>query len=342
MSYLAYMSNRSFVFEDYTWSHTPFPYTIYDFALRPKRIPLNAFISGPTAGGPLPSTTPHHPRAISAEWWEIVCPPKKRVVVSSKDAPNKVEGNELIEWWVRKLGDVKEGCIEIDSSEQVVFDRFLFGGPRILSLWPSLSTSPILAEYTWSPLVQSAVSRNFALLQPLSTRKLFDISSKATLTGLVAVHLRRGDYKRHCPRLATWSSTFMGLNQFPTLPDKFDPSLHSGDAQAHAKEAYYLEHCLPTIEQIVTRLHALRVENPTLRRVYVLSNGWGWWLNSLKKALKKDGWDDLVGSLDVTLDEEQSYVAMAVDMAIAEKAEVFVGNGVSIYFIYIFREESAD
>jgi hypothetical protein len=139
MSYLAYMANRSFVFEDYVWSHTPFPYTIYDFALRPKRIPLNAFISGPTAGGPisLPSSPPSsshqtqqrqqhtHPRAISAEWWETVCPKWKRRVVSSKDAPNDVEGDVLIDWWVRTLGEVSDGCVEVDSSSQVVFDRLL-------------------------------------------------------------------------------------------------------------------------------------------------------------------------------------------------------------------------
>jgi hypothetical protein len=53
-------------------------------------------------------------------------------------------------------------------------------------------------------------------------------------------------------------------------------------------------------------------------------------LNGLKGALQKDGWDDLKSSLDVRLDGEQNYVAMAVDMAIAEKAEVFVGNGVSL------------
>ena len=141
MSYLAYMSNRSFVFEDYVWSHTPFPYTIYDFALRPKRIPLNAFISGPTAGGPMPASSPNTnppdrlsphalsrsstaPRAISAEWWETVCPKRKRCVVSSKDAPNDAEGDELIEWWVRTLEDVGDkGCVEIDSSSQIVFDR---------------------------------------------------------------------------------------------------------------------------------------------------------------------------------------------------------------------------
>lgn len=118
MSYLAYMSNRSFVFEDYVWSHSPFPYTIYDFALRPARIPLNAFISGPTAGGPMPG-----PRAISAEFWETVCPKAKRRVVSSKDAPNAAEGAALIEWWVQRLAGVDDACVEIDSSEQVVFDR---------------------------------------------------------------------------------------------------------------------------------------------------------------------------------------------------------------------------
>ena len=146
----------------------------------------------------------------------------------------------------------------------------------------------------------------------------------------------------------------MGLNQFPSLPDKFYPSLHLSSpspspAPSHppegeqgreeqedpkAHENYYLQHCLPTIPQIVDKLHALRDENPSLRRVYVLSNGWGWWLNNLKEALQKDGWDDLKSSLDVKLDGEQAYVAMAVDMAIAEKAEVFVGNGVSLSSLF--------
>ena len=55
MGYLAHRSNRVYVFEDYTWSHLPFPYTLYDFALRSTRIPLNAFVVGPLPGGPLPS-----------------------------------------------------------------------------------------------------------------------------------------------------------------------------------------------------------------------------------------------------------------------------------------------
>lgn len=93
---------------------------------------------------------------------------------------------------------------------------------------------------------------------------------------------------------------------------------------------YYMQHCLPTVEQLVERLRAVRKDNPGLRRVYVLTNAWGWWLNGLKSALQADGWDDLKSSLDIHLDAAQTYVAMAVDMAIAEKAEIFVGNGVSV------------
>jgi hypothetical protein len=34
---------------------------------------------------------------------------------------------------------------------------------------------------------------------------------------------------------------------------------------------------------------------------------------------------------DIVLDSEQKHVAMAVGMAIAEKAEVFVGNGRKVF-----------
>jgi len=118
MSHLAYMANRSFVFEDYVWSHLPFPYTLYDFALRPVRIPLNAFISGPTAGGPMP-----HSEAISAEFWESVCPPKMRHFISSKDGPDTADGQEIIEWWVHRLKDVQDECVEIDFTQKIIFDR---------------------------------------------------------------------------------------------------------------------------------------------------------------------------------------------------------------------------
>jgi len=125
MSYLAYASNMSFVFEDYTWSHLPLPWTIYDFALRPARIPLNALISGPTAGGPMPSA-PDAPRAVSAEFYAHVCgsgPEGRRHVISSINAPNGADGSVMIDWWMSQLASVREPCIEIDSTAHDVFDR---------------------------------------------------------------------------------------------------------------------------------------------------------------------------------------------------------------------------
>jgi hypothetical protein len=248
-------------------------------------------------------------------------------IISSADAPNDADGVIMIDWWKSQLINVDAQCIEIDSTPHDLFDRFLFGGPRILSLLDPLAASPILADFTWSPLVQSAVARNFALLQPRDAKNIFSSDLGGTLDGLVAIHLRRGDYVRHCPNLATWGADYMGINQHPVLPDRFDPHPLANDTAA--RKAYYLEHCLPTTTQLVTRLHEIRVQRPGLRRVYVLSNEWAWALGELKDALAKDGWTDVVSTVDVQLDAEQYYVSMAVDMAIAARAEVFVGNGFS-------------
>ncbi|KAI6110436.1 hypothetical protein EDD16DRAFT_1611231 [Pisolithus croceorrhizus] len=331
MSYLAYVSNVSFVFEDYTWTRTPLPWSMYGFALRPARIPLNAIISGPTAGGPMPHGS-QAPLAVSAEFYEKTCggPEAKPYVISSAFAPNEEDGSTIIEWWTQRLTSVQERCIEIDSTPHDLFDRFLFGGPRILSLWDSLISSPILSEFTWSPIVQSAVARNFALLRPDTINDIYAASS--SLHGLVAVHLRRGDYKRHCPNLAKWGAKYMGFNQHPSLLDRFDPSPYEDDSVQ--KEEYYLAHCLPTIEQLISVLRTVRREYRTqgagsLKRVYVLSNERAWALGELKNALKDDGWEDVVSTVDLHLDAEQHHVSMAVDMAIAERAEVFIGNGFS-------------
>jgi hypothetical protein len=203
----------------------------------------------------------------------------------------------------------------------------LFGDPRILSLWPGLAKSPIMKDFAWSALVQSALKENTAVLEPAPSSH-DDITPTSIQSGLVAVHLRRGDFAGHCKYLARYSAAFMGFNQFPELLDRFDNRKYPNDDQA--RKAQYLEHCLPTVDQIVEKLRVVRETNPKLRRVYVMTNGRKSWLDGLKDALKKDGWEDLKSSLDLRLDMEQQHVAMAVDMAIAEKSEVFIGNGVSL------------
>jgi len=65
-----------------------------------------------------------------------------------------------------------------------------------------------------------------------------------------------------------------------------------------------------------------------LRRIFILSNARKPWLSDLKDKLAKDGWDHVISRRDLMLDKQQRGVSVAVDMGIAEKAEVFVGNGV--------------
>lgn len=244
------------------------------------------------------------------------------------------------------------GC-EYSLVHPSIFSKFLspslFGSDRVLATWSSLSQSPIIRDYAWSPLVASGVTRNFALLHAHSAKDTIAHVSRApslpdlhpsyesrapgsrdeTIHGLVAVHLRRGDYVRHCPRLAQWGATYMGFNQFPSLPDKFEPPSFSHLKNLDGRTDYYMEHCWPSVEQIVEKLRAVREEHQGLKRVYVLTNGWGWWVSELRDELRRDGWEEVKSSLDVQLDREQKYVSMAIDMAIAERAEVFVGNGVS-------------
>lgn len=119
MSYLAYASNVSFVFEDYTWSHTSLPWSLHGLSLRPKRIPINAIISGPTAGGPMPDA----PLAVSAEFYDHVCttPDSTPYLLTSAGAPNDADGAVLVNWWQSQLAHVDAQCIEVDSHD--LFDR---------------------------------------------------------------------------------------------------------------------------------------------------------------------------------------------------------------------------
>ena len=120
LSHLAFLSNRSYVFEPYVWSRAPFPYTLYDFALRPSRIPLNAIVSGPGAGGGQIA-----PRAISSEWWETVCPSDRRLVLDSEKVSYDIGGAEgamIMQKWVDTLTSVQDKCMEIAHDSHPVFD----------------------------------------------------------------------------------------------------------------------------------------------------------------------------------------------------------------------------
>lgn len=62
-----------------------------------------------------------------------------------------------------------------------------------------------------------------------------------------------------------------------------------------------------------------------------MTNARGAWLAELREALwSAHKWEGLATSRDLELDWEQKYVAQAVDMHVAQRAEVFIGNGVRV------------
>jgi hypothetical protein len=131
----------------------------------------------------------------------------------------------------------------------------------------------------------------------------------------------------------------MGFNEFPGLPDRFfPPAVHSQGHAPPEELTRYRAHCFPEINQIVSRVSDVRASllpTTTLTRVYVLTNGRPDWLQELKNALQEDAriqgmdeWEHIRTSRDLRLTREQRHNSQAVDMAIAQRSEIFIGNGV--------------
>jgi len=118
--HLAHTNNRTYVFEDYVWSQLPFPYTLYDFTLRPTRVPIGAFLGGVLAG--IHNNTLEQNTSISAEYFDYICPPSERVEIvygspgdeessTSKPYPkNGASAMEIFDWWSTRLSqpDVRD------------------------------------------------------------------------------------------------------------------------------------------------------------------------------------------------------------------------------------------
>jgi hypothetical protein len=106
----------------------------------------------------------------------------------------------------------------------------------------------------------------------------------------------------------------------------------------------YLERCYPDTDQIVKRVREVReavVEEsgpatPPLTHIYIMTNGKPPFLADLRLALQADAhthslppWDSIQTSRDLIIGKEERYVAQTIDIYVAQRAEVFVGNGFS-------------
>jgi hypothetical protein len=341
-AHLAYASNRSYVFQDYVWKpgHVPFPRS--EWLEDPPRTPLSALIAGSVVGGPL-GTGNNAPRSISAKWFDVVCPQNERRIFRTGDTKPGLawkQGIEIFDTWVKLLGDAPELCAEVqasgDDQSPQTFDVWLLGSDRVLSLWDSFSKSPTSTLLRTSPIVDAAVKRNEHLFLPHRPGRSNPVLADP-YDHMLAMHLRRGDFKDACLHLAYWNSTFFSWNLLPSLPDRLGFPDYITWNSTEYQEAH-LERCLPEPDRIIRKARVARDEyilaspggRRTLDVVYLSTNEKGEWLDTVKDALQKDGWNTIITSNDLELDSEGTDTAMAIDMDIARRAAVFIGNGVSL------------
>ncbi|KZT73192.1 hypothetical protein DAEQUDRAFT_511825 [Daedalea quercina L-15889] len=360
---LAYRMGRTFVYYNYTWRDDGSQYTLFNDKHVPSTIPLSALLQGPVLGAP-PTTDRAAPQpfAVTEDHFHRVCPPGARTVVRADavtalaGAPTTAAG--VLAKWVERFGALPDKCLEVPRDGGQNFDIYMFGdASRLLDVWPVLSQSPLLREFAWSPLVERAFDRNRAAFAPAAAPAVRPLTGPgsssgarpgrakspsaaryAPLAGLLALHVRRGDFAEHCADLARWGSSYVANNAFPGMPDtfRFPPG---ADADADARVEMQRPHCFPSIPEIVARAVEERERERArgdgggavgLVDVYVMTNGPGEWVRELKDALwTAGGWRSVASSRDLELDWEQRFVKQAVDMLIGQRAQVFVGNGFS-------------
>ncbi|KAJ3836932.1 hypothetical protein EV361DRAFT_920187 [Lentinula raphanica] len=183
-THLAFLSGRSFVFDNYTWDRSTSEYSSFNGKTIPSRVPVSTMLAGPIIGGSFdltnlndpfftvdPSST-SHPRAVSSEYYERVCDGQKKIVDTAivRNAVESWDGKANLEAWVKYLQDLPDRCVEFDINAQHIFHIWMFGSPKVLTLWPSLSESPILRQFTHSPLILAAFERHRHLFGVVDTK----------------------------------------------------------------------------------------------------------------------------------------------------------------------------
>lgn len=209
----------------------------------------------------------------------------------------------------------------------------IFGSTRLLDIVPLLFDSPMVTEFRWSSLIIDGFDRNQNLYAPNGLTEGTSRDPYPVIPGLLAVHIRRGDFERHCRGLAEWGSTWTGFNQLPQLLDRFNPPPRPNEGGV-TLEIYdaYAKSCYPSIEEIVRKITEVKRTNAgkDLSNIYIMTNGKDPWLSELKEALRKSGkWGQISSSRELKVSWTQRYVVQSIDMVVGQRADVFIGNGVS-------------
>lgn len=122
-------------------------------------------------------------------------------------------------------------------------------------------------------------------------------------------------------------SPFAAFNKLPGFPgnENLPPS---ADMPPASRLGLYTAKCLPDITTVVGRARRMRKNHPLLRTIYVITDNAAW-SEELRRWLLSDGWERVFVGSDVHSAWGEREMGEVVDMEIARRSGVFVGNGVS-------------
>ncbi|KAJ7594587.1 hypothetical protein C8J56DRAFT_1044313 [Mycena floridula] len=311
--HLALLTSRLYVYQPFIWNP------------RKAALPLSAFLLGPTKN------------SINQRLFDEVCPPEEVKHVEIH-APN----NDLWQEAQRVLGS-DDRCLVVTNW---IFNWRYLASSGVHAIWPSFQK--YLADYfEWPSNIQTMISQAQAALN------LRPEPSSTDGEPYMAVHLRRGDFEDHCRELAESRTGFTTWSTLPIFESSvFPPALDVSN------QSSVIEHCYSSLRRILAAMDQQLRTRPHVRALYALHDGAWDHLNvyiqfyKLEEALKSPeraqaaGWSGGLklithsGMLPVQWGERDWKVA--VDMELARKAEVFIGNGYSSLSSQIIALRLAD
>jgi len=132
----------------------------------------------------------------------------------------------------------------------------------LLDIWPSFSNFANRDTSWLVTLITAPLGANACVIHPSLSSLIpcffSPYPSPTPLSGLLTLHIRRGDFIGHCLNLANWTSRYLAYNKFPGLPDRFSPSPLRSDGQMPEGPVRYHAHCFSDMEQIISRMREVR------------------------------------------------------------------------------------
>ncbi|RXK35614.1 hypothetical protein M231_07144 [Tremella mesenterica] len=342
--HLALLGNRSLAFEPFVEDKTNLPFDIFRWPWRSARIPLSAYIAGVISGF---EKFYNSPRAVPASYYRQYCSSWREHVYTLRtdshpngDLTLVPNGQDRIHQIQVLLAGSDESCIRIRGE---VFDDAFFDSSAPLELYDSFVRSPVMKHFTFSPTVLGILNRAMPELATDHTPYDLDLIAHPTSDVMertsswkhvLALHLRKGkEWEHTCVQKGETSAPFVSFNKLPRLPGNENVPPPSSMVEA-TRMGLYRAKCLPEVLDIIGRARRMRKNHPLLRVVYILSDGEDEWAEEVRMWLASEGWDKVwIGKLDVYPSRKEREVGVAVDMEIARRAGVFVGNGVSICLV---------